>query len=382
KQSDALPAKKLRTDHPSLASGTYGKTLANLEHIMPEGSHLLAQEQPLAPSVVPPSQESKGFVDLSAQGSFQILATAESSGTLSAPVDTVVAATTSTRPATASKATTDVGPFHPEESESSDDSFYEILNVDPAMAKRWYVPKWNTTNDSLLDDAFSCRTLVDRVAPSAFFYDLRTMSYDQLFTEFNVGQRGKYAWGRSSSLSGEKSALTAEVSVLKDRLISEVSSLHVDFQDFKKKMEVQEEEQAQELYNRVAELEAHLALLKCLKSSEYQGILGHAFKSLSTRTGPAAGLSRKPMHYSPLPEQLTVPIHHTGDKMIVGETSLSFALMNVYSLAEEAKKHAAALRKLMIDIVSNPLSSQTWVGEASTSAAPLSVEDYHEEDTD
>ncbi|GJW85703.1 hypothetical protein Tco_0158848 [Tanacetum coccineum] len=147
KQSDALPAKKLRTDHPSLASGTGGKTLANLEQIMPEGSHLLAQEQPVAPSVVPPSQEGEGFVDLSAQGSFQILATAESSGTLSAPVDTAAAgAITSTRPATASKAATDVGPSHPEESESSDDSFYEIPNVDPAMAKRWYVPKWNITN--------------------------------------------------------------------------------------------------------------------------------------------------------------------------------------------------------------------------------------------
>ncbi|GKB99457.1 hypothetical protein Tco_0985594, partial [Tanacetum coccineum] len=59
------------------------------------------------------------------------------SGTLSDPVDTAAAAaTTSTRPATASKAATDVGPSHPEELESSDDSFYEIPNVDPAMAKR------------------------------------------------------------------------------------------------------------------------------------------------------------------------------------------------------------------------------------------------------
>ncbi|GKF63751.1 hypothetical protein Tco_0187199, partial [Tanacetum coccineum] len=75
KQSDALPAKKLRMDHPSLASGTGGKTLANLEQIMPEGSHLLAREQHVAPSVVPPSQEGEGFVDLFAQGSCQILAT-------------------------------------------------------------------------------------------------------------------------------------------------------------------------------------------------------------------------------------------------------------------------------------------------------------------
>ncbi|GJU76347.1 hypothetical protein Tco_1273417 [Tanacetum coccineum] len=438
KQSDALPAKKLRTDHPSLASGTGGKTLANLEQIMPEGSHLLAREQPVAPSVVPPSQEGEGFVDLSAQGSFQILATAESSGTLSAPVDTVAAATTSTRPATASKAATDVGPSHPEESKSSDDSFYEIPNVDPAMAKRWYVPKWNITNDSLLDDAFSCRTLVDRVAPPAFFSDLRTMGYDQLFTEFNVGAarqiclgsevrsrtehelelkeklRAKYAArgklleerdleilelksklaeketeaaeairlrDQVSSLSGEKSALTAEVSALKvtiaqkdhdislldshatslasglenakvacteagdkiisltserDRLISEVCPYLLfrffsacRLSRFQEKMEVQQEEQAQELYNRVAELKAHvmhvsgrlegefyptylttlagrrwllahgvqLTLLKCLKSSEYQGILGHAL-GRAVNFGMQAGLETGHEHGS------------------------------------------------------------------------------------
>ncbi|GKF44394.1 hypothetical protein Tco_0130946, partial [Tanacetum coccineum] len=156
-----------------------------------------------------------------------------------------------------------------------------------------------------------------------------------------------------SSLSEEKSALTVEVSTLKiivtqkdhdisllnsratslastlddakvtcaeaghkitsltserDRLASEVSSLRASFQDFKERMEVQQEQQAQELYNRVAELEAYimdvsgylegefyitylttlarrrwllthgiqLALLKCLKSPEYQGIIGHA----------------------------------------------------------------------------------------------------------
>ncbi|GKF53090.1 hypothetical protein Tco_0160000, partial [Tanacetum coccineum] len=104
---------------------------------------------------------------------------------------------------------------------------------DPAMAKRWYVPKWNITNDSLLDDAFSCRTLVDRVAPLAFFPDLCTMGYDQLFREFNVGAARQIClWSelaeketeateairlrdQVSSQSGEKSALTTEVSVLK-----------------------------------------------------------------------------------------------------------------------------------------------------------------------
>ncbi|GKC18019.1 hypothetical protein Tco_1014801, partial [Tanacetum coccineum] len=58
-----------------------------------------------------------------------------------------------------------------------------------------------------------------------------------------------------------------------------VSTLHSAFRNFKEKMEAQQEAQAQVLYNRVAELEAHvmdLAMVKCLKSPEYQGILGHA----------------------------------------------------------------------------------------------------------
>ncbi|GJZ09517.1 hypothetical protein Tco_0543800 [Tanacetum coccineum] len=540
------------------------------------------------PFVAPPSQESEGFLDSSARTNLRICTTVESSSALAIPVDTTAAATTSTGAAATTKLATDVnpdlaGPSHPEESEGSDDSFYSPTTLDPSEAKRWYVPRWSITNDSLLDDGFSCRTLVDRVAPPAFFSALRSMDYDQLYTEFNVGAarqvclgaevrsraehelelkeklRVKYAArGRLleekdleilklksklaekeaeaaevirlrdqvSSLSEEKSALTAEVSALKitvtqkdhdisllnsratslastlddakvtcaeaghkitslaserDRLASEVSSLRAGFQDFKERMEVQQEQQAQELYNRVAELEAHvmdvsgrlegefyptylttlagrrwllthgiqLALLKCLKSPEYQGTLGHALgravdfgmqegleaghehgiagRSLSAvdaynpeaakaryvdavkaledvdfplvsllkskkdagmdevldgflLDGPLAGLPES-AYLQPCIEQLSVPIHHTGDTTAVGETSLSFALMNVHARAEGAKKHAAALRQLMMDIVSAPLSSQTWVGEASTSVAPLSVEDYDEEDT-
>ncbi|GJR02498.1 hypothetical protein Tco_0525482 [Tanacetum coccineum] len=97
--------------------------------------------------------------------------------------------------------------------------------------------------------------------------------------------------------------------------------------------------------------------------------------------GPLVGLPKAAYLQSCI-EQFSIPIHHAGDNTTVGETSLSFALMNVHARAEGAKKHAAALRQLMMEIVSAPLSSQTWVGEASTSVAPLSIEDYDEEDTD
>ncbi|GKC06230.1 hypothetical protein Tco_0997840 [Tanacetum coccineum] len=144
------------------------------------------------------------------------------------------------------------------------------------------------------------------------------------------------------------------------------------------------------------------AMLKCLKSPEYQGILGHAL-GRTMDFGMQEGLEAGYEHgvagtqlsaveaYNPeaartsyfdavraledvdFPlvnllkskkdagmDELSILIHHSDDKAIVGETSLSFALLNVHSSAEGAKKHAAALRQLMMEIVSNPLSSQTW----------------------
>ncbi|GKF19612.1 hypothetical protein Tco_0068250, partial [Tanacetum coccineum] len=165
-----------------------------------------------------------------------------------------------------------------------------------------------------------------------------------------------------------------------------VSTLHSAFSDFKEKMEAQQEEQAQELYNRVAELEAHLmdvsgrlegefypaylttlagrrwllthgmklAIVKYLKSPEYQGILGHALgravdyeadsplvhllKSKKDSgmdevldcfllDGPLASLP-KAAHLQPCLEQLSVPIYHADVNAVAGETSLSFALLN------------------------------------------------------
>ncbi|GJX40680.1 hypothetical protein Tco_0255670, partial [Tanacetum coccineum] len=545
------------------ASGAGGKTFAGLEQIRPAGSRLPDWEQFVFPSVAPLSQESECFLDSSTRTNLRICTTMESSSALAVLVNTTVAASTSTGAAATTKLATDVnpdlaGPSHLEESEGSDDSFNSPTILDPSEAKRC-VPKWSITNDSLLDDGFSYRTLVNRVAPPAFFSALRSMDYDQLYMEFNVGAarqvcleaevrsraehelelkeklRVKYAaCGRLleekdleilklksklaekeaeaaevirlrdqvSSLFEEKSALTAKVSTLniivtqkdhdisllnsratslastlddakvtcteaehkitslaseRDRLAFEVSSLRADFQDFKERMEVQQKQQAQELYNRVAELKAHvidvsdrlegefyptylatlarrmwllahgiqLALLKCLKSPEYQGTIGHALsravdfgmqegleachehgiaeRSLSAvdaynpkaakaryvdavkalkdvdfplvsllkskkdagmdevldsflLDGPLAGLP-KAAYLQPCIEQLSIPIHHAGDTTAVGETSLSFALMNVHALAEGAKKHVVALRQLMMDIVSAHLSS-------------------------
>ncbi|GJX05859.1 hypothetical protein Tco_0193791 [Tanacetum coccineum] len=452
KRSDVLPAKKLRTDHPSLASGTGGKTLAGLEQIMPAGSRLLAREPSATPFVAPPSQESESFVDLSAQASLQIRTTMGSSSTLSAPVDTAAATTTSTKAKLATDVNPDLaGPSQLEESEGSDDSFYELATLDPSEAKRWYVPRWNITNDSLLDDGFSCRAARQICIGS----EVRSRAEHEL--ELKEKLNAKYVARAAevirlrdqvSSLSIKKSTLTAKVSALKvtitqkDNDISlldsrathlasslddakvacaeagtKITSLaserdRLASEDFKEKMEVQQEEQAQELYNRVAQYQgilghalgqavdfgmqegleaghvhgvagrslfvvdaynpevvsveyvnavraledAHFPLVDLLKSKKDAGI--DEVLDCFLLDGPLAELP-KAASLQPCIEQLSIPIYHAGDKKAIGETSLSFALMNVNACAEEAKKHAAALCQLMMEIVSVPLSSQT-----------------------
>ncbi|GJT25231.1 hypothetical protein Tco_0895168 [Tanacetum coccineum] len=507
KQSNVLPAKKLRTDHPSLASGTGGKTLAGLEQIMPAGSRLLAREQSATRSVAPPSQESEGFVDFSAQASLQIRTTVGSSNTLSAPVDTAAAITTFTKAKLVADVNPDLaGPSQLEESKGSDDSFYELATLDPSEAKRAarqiclgsevrshaeheleLKEKLNAkyaTRGKLLEKKDSeILRLKSQLAEKEAKTRRLSVSKDH-----DISLLDSRATHLESALNDAQVACTeagtkiTSLASERDRLASEVSSLRVGFKHFKEKMEIQQEEQARELYNRMADLEAHvmdvsshlegefyptyltllakrrwllthgiqLALLKCLKSSEYQGILGHAL-GWAVDFGMQEGLEAGHEHgvagrslsvvdaYNPevasadyvnavkaledahfplvdllkskkdagmdevldcflldgplakLPEaaslqlcieHLSIPIHHADDKTAVGETSLSFALINVHARAEGAKKHAAALRQLMMKIVSAPLSSQTWVGEASISLAPLSVEDYAEEDTD
>ncbi|GJX82610.1 hypothetical protein Tco_0332091, partial [Tanacetum coccineum] len=470
KQSDTLPAKRLRIDHPSLASGTGGKTLASLRRTIPEGSLLLGPSSP---------------ADVHTQ------VTVRSSRVADAPVYTAADTVTSSRGKTLVVPTSDVGgSSQPETSEELADSFYETAALNSEDAKRWYIPRWNITNDSLLDDGFSCRTLVDRVAPPRICLGLEVRSRTEHELELKEKLRAKYdarvvllrekdaeiarlkslvkdketesaevlrLHDQVSVLTADKSFLSAEVSALKsvvsqkdtdislldsrasylksalddsqaacvearnlisslsserDELASEVSTLHSAFNDFKEKMEAQQEVQAQVLYNRVAELKAHvmdvsgrlegefypayltalagrrwllthgveLAMVKCLKSPEYQNILGHALGravdfALEEADFPLVHLLKSKKDSGM--DELSVPIYHADVNAVVGETFVQLSVP-ILSLPMR-EKHAAALRQLMVDIVSHPLSSQNLLGEASTSAISPCVEDL---DTD
>ncbi|GJT55464.1 hypothetical protein Tco_0990518 [Tanacetum coccineum] len=203
---------------------------------------LLKQSDPAIPSIAPP-QESESFMDLPAQASLQIRTTVGSSSTLSAPVDTTTAAAASTRATATTKLATDVnldlaGPSQLEESEGFGDSFYELATFDPFEAKRWYVPRWNITNDSLLDDGAARQICLGSEMRSRAEHELELK--EKLRAKYAA--RGKLLEEKDleilrlksqlaekeaevaevirlrdqvSSLSGEKSTLTAKVSALK-----------------------------------------------------------------------------------------------------------------------------------------------------------------------
>ncbi|GKE50681.1 hypothetical protein Tco_1481939, partial [Tanacetum coccineum] len=253
----------------------------------------------------------------------------------------------------------------------------------------------------------------------------------------------KSALDDSQAACDEARNLISSLSSERDGLASEVSTLHSAFRDFKEKMEAQQKAQAQmavdardgTCYGKMFEVPEYQGILghalgwamdygmqKGLATGHGHGVAGtllfvvmaynpetaeahylDAVRALREADFPLVQLLKskkdseidevldcflldgplenlpEAVHLQPCLEQLSVPIYHADVKTVVGETSLSFALLNVHTRAEGAMKHAATLRQLMVDIISYPLSSQNLIGEASTSAATFFVEDL---DTD
>ncbi|GJR79519.1 hypothetical protein Tco_0150304 [Tanacetum coccineum] len=96
-----------------------------------------------------------------------------------------------------------IGPSYPTSTELSTYSFYVSQEMDSDTLHQTYVPKFNVTNDSALDDPDVCRSVIDHLAPHVLFSQLCSMDYDQLLVEFNVGA------ARQTCLSSEISAAEA-----------------------------------------------------------------------------------------------------------------------------------------------------------------------------
>nr|GEV42777.1 transposase (putative), gypsy type [Tanacetum cinerariifolium] len=82
-----------------------------------------------------------------------------------------------------------------------------VINPDSDLQKT-YVPQWDVTNGSRLDDSGVCREQVEEFSPPKLFASVRGMEHDKLFIEFNVGAT------RQMSLSAEE-AKAAEAILLR-----------------------------------------------------------------------------------------------------------------------------------------------------------------------
>ncbi|GKE41363.1 hypothetical protein Tco_1468647 [Tanacetum coccineum] len=94
-------------------------------------------------------------------------------------------------------------------------SFYASQDLDSETLHNIYVPKWKVTNDSALNDPYVCRDLTDHLAPLALFSQLRSMDYDQLYTEFDVRAARQICLGvecaEQTTLLSEKDAEIAHL---------------------------------------------------------------------------------------------------------------------------------------------------------------------------
>nr|GEX96595.1 hypothetical protein [Tanacetum cinerariifolium] len=103
---------------------------------------------------------------------------------------------------------------------TSSDSFYAFQDIDSETLQNIYVPKWKVTNDSVLDDQYVCRDFTERLDLPALFSQLRSMDYDQLYIEFNVGatqSEAAEAIHISSQLYVVEAAKSTELRDLKER---------------------------------------------------------------------------------------------------------------------------------------------------------------------
>ncbi|GKD42441.1 hypothetical protein Tco_1267086, partial [Tanacetum coccineum] len=189
-------SEKLREDYHSVSSNTGGKSLATICDLVLDGSSVSSRvmEPPTVVSVPPTPDDGP---------------TNSVSPATDVPVTTVLITTTVTADVSAvpppkvrvvSKnleifgVSTSAGGANAvvagtsklNEPTDSSDSFYASLDLNSETLHRIYVPKWNVTNDSILDNPYVCRDLTDHLSPPALFSQLHAMDYDQLYFEFNV----------------------------------------------------------------------------------------------------------------------------------------------------------------------------------------------------
>nr|GEX89108.1 hypothetical protein [Tanacetum cinerariifolium] len=194
--------------------------------------------------------------------------------------------------------------------------------MDSETLSQIYVPKWNVVNESVLDDPDVYRSVIDQLAPSGLFSQLRSMDYDQLFSKFNVGAETKTTKAihfrsqfsvveaaeaarltrdlsslelscdelsvKAASLESQRDGFTEQVCLL-ETTCSGLRDQVFGYELFKEQCEAIQDEQVKVLSNRVAGLDSKLMALALHLDEEFypcfpttiagrQWILGHRLR--------------------------------------------------------------------------------------------------------
>nr|GEX40193.1 glutathione S-transferase [Tanacetum cinerariifolium] len=187
--ASTLPPKKLRDDYHVATSITDGKCLAIIRSLVPESSSVSSgiakpQDDGLADSV--------SGLNLRTPSSLQ--KDKVRPGNVETFGDSASAGEANVNAASSSKLN---------EPMTSSDSFYASQDLNSETLHNIYIPNRKVTNDSVLDDPYVCRDLTDRLAAHVLFSQLRSMDYDQLYTEFNVGAARQMCLGAEVRMRAE-----------------------------------------------------------------------------------------------------------------------------------------------------------------------------------
>ncbi|GKA51270.1 hypothetical protein Tco_0744466 [Tanacetum coccineum] len=296
-------------------------------------------------------------------------------------------------PASMGEANQDVaGPSHPVGTELSADSF---------LCRKTWTQRLFTRNTFLnrmlpmILLLISVVVLLTTWLILLFFSQLRSMDYEQLFIEFNVGTACQTCLSSKRERDAEIAGLKALLS-LKEAEVAEAIHLRGQVATFEAAKAAQMycddlsikaaslESEKDKLIDQVSTLEGQFSAVNALHAMDFlllAQLASHKDASMSDLMdllrleGPAAE-TQKANQLQPSPEQLMLPIHRPEDHVVIGETSLSFSLDVIHAHVQRIRGDDAARRLSLSDAMVpliEPLSAENLIGEASTFRVPATV---------
>nr|GEW18655.1 hypothetical protein [Tanacetum cinerariifolium] len=259
------------------------------------------------------------------------------------------------------------------EAESSADNYYVTQEMDTETLQQIYVPKWNVINNFALDDPKVCHNMIDQLAPSGLFSQLRDMDYNQLFAEFDVGAAHQTCLSAAvSSLEGTCSGLRNQVS---------------GYELFKEQLEAVQDAQVKILSDRVVDLDSELMDMAVHLDEEFYPrfltiISDRRWIISRMQTGLVVGIDHK-MAGRGLAEVTTYdPFNEANITNIMD----SLCLEGPSAETPEGSRLQHVYEQLLLPIywmednaiiamgpLVDPLSFENLVGEASTSGVPATA---------